>query len=60
VYDSFKAYPEVQGCSGTGTGPCVMFFTNQEYELFVVTTDSMDDPKNKAFAFVAQVKTICW
>jgi len=60
VYESFKNYPEVQGCSGTGLGFCTIFFTNQEYDILVITTVGEDDPANKSLASVTQVKSICY
>ncbi len=59
VYESFKNYPEVQGCSGTGLGFCTMFFTNQDYDILVITTAGQDDPANKSLASVTQIKSIC-
>ena len=60
IYERFKPYPEVQGCSGTGLGYCTIFFTNQTYDLLVVTTIGEDDPNGKYSATVDQVKPICY
>ena len=60
IYERFKPYPEVQGCSGTGLGFCTMFLTNQNYDILVITTVGEDDPNGKYSATVSQVKAICY
>ena len=60
IYERFKPYPEVQGCSGTGLGYCTIFFTNQNYDILVITTVGEDDPNGKYSATVSQVNAICY